>query len=101
MNGVHVRDFRGADYGGNIELAARAFGGSDANGFVGEGHVQAVSIGFGIDRDRLDSKVLAGGDNGDGDLATIGDQNLLEHISGDEWRTGLRRTPQRGRSPSA
>ncbi len=101
MNRVHVGDFGGADYGGDIEIAARALGGSDTNSFVGEAHVQAVAIGFRINRDGADSKILAGADNADGDLATIGDQNFLEHISGDEWRTGLLRTPPRGRSPSA
>src|ERR1700687_797510 len=101
MNGIDVGDFRRADDGGNIQIAAGALGWSNTNGFIGEANMQAVTIGFRINGDSLDSKILTRADNADGDLATIGDQNFLEHISGDEWRTGLLRTPPRGRSPSA
>ena len=63
MNRVHVRDFRRADDGGNIQIAARAFGRSDADSFVGKTHVQAVAVGFGIDRHGLDAEFLARADD--------------------------------------
>ncbi len=38
MDGVDIGDFGGADDGGNIEIAARALGGADADGLIGEAH---------------------------------------------------------------
>jgi hypothetical protein len=84
MDGVDVRDFRGADDGGNVQIAARALGRPDANGFVGEAHVQAVAVGFRINGDGADSQVLARADDAHRNLATIGDQDFLEHISAAE-----------------
>ena len=99
MDGVDVGDLGGADDRGNVEIAARAFGRADADGFVGEAHVQAVAVGFRIDGDGLDAQILAGADDANGDLAAIGDQDFLEHISAGGWRTGPLRTPPAGRFP--
>jgi hypothetical protein len=46
MNGVHVADFRGADHRGNVQITARALSRSNTDRFVGEAHVQTVTIGF-------------------------------------------------------
>ena len=51
MDGIDVGDLRRADDGRNIQIAAGALGRTDADGFVGETHRQAVAIRFGIDGD--------------------------------------------------
>ncbi|MCD6016863.1 MAG: hypothetical protein K0R41_4691 [Geminicoccaceae bacterium] len=51
----------------------------DRQGLVGHAHVQRVGIGLGVDRDRGDAEPPAGPDDPAGDLAPIGDQELLEH----------------------
>ena len=63
MHGIHVGDFGGADDGGDIQVAARAFGRADADGLIGETHVQTVAIGFGIDGDGLDAEFFASADD--------------------------------------
>ena len=95
MDGVHVGDFRGADDGGDVQVAAGALGRADADGLVGETHVRAVTVGFRIDGDRLDSQFLAGADDANGNLAPIGDENLAKPHG---WQTGPPRTPPAARS---
>src|SRR4029434_4578540 len=46
------------------------------------GHVQRISVSLGIDRDRLDAEPPAGADDPAGDLAAIGDQDLVEQLAG-------------------
>ena len=53
--------------------------GTDAHGFIGGAHVEGSAIGIGIDGDRCDAEPLAGTDDAEGDLATIGDEELWEH----------------------
>src|ERR1700733_7104968 len=108
MNGVGIGYLGRADHGRNVEIAARAFGGTDADGLVGKSHVQAVAVGLRIHSHRLDAQILAGTDDTNGDFAPIGDEDFLEHVSlgklqvnAGEWRTEPRRTPLACRSPSA
>ena len=51
----------------------------DQNGIVGHFDVERVTVGLGIDRDRLDPHAAGGLDDPAGDLAAIGDQNSFEH----------------------
>jgi len=37
-------------------------------------------VGLGMNRDRLDAQLLASPENTQGDLATIGDENLVQHV---------------------
>ena len=46
---------------------------------VGEPDVQCVPIELGVDRDGLDTELASGADDAHGDLATVGDQDLLQH----------------------
>ncbi len=80
MDGVGIGDFGGADHGRNIEIAARAFSGADADGFVGKAGVQAMAVGFRVYRYGADAEILAGANDADGDLAPVGDQNLVKHV---------------------
>ncbi len=51
---------------------------ADEHLFVGLAHVQGVGVGLGIDGHGLDSEPLAGVDDAAGDLAAVGDQDLVE-----------------------
>ena len=46
---------------------------------VGEPDVQRVAIELGVDRDGLDAELASGADDAHGDLAAVGDQDLLQH----------------------
>ena len=54
---------------------------ADQHGLVGHLHVQAVAVGLGVDRHRLDAELARRLDDAAGDLAAVGDQDLLEHDS--------------------
>ena len=52
---------------------------ADVDGFVGHLDVQGIAVGIGVDGDGLDAEAACGLDHAAGDLAAIGDQDLLEH----------------------
>ena len=58
------------------------FGGrrrADMDGLIGHVHMQRVLVRIGIDGHSLDAHAARGLDDPAGNLATVGDQNLLEH----------------------
>ena len=71
MDGLGARDLRGADDRGDIQITARTLGRTDADGFVGEAHVQAVAVGLRVDRYGPYAQFLAGADDAQGDFAAI------------------------------
>jgi hypothetical protein len=75
-----VRDFRGADDRRHVEVALLRLRRADAHRFVGEKHVLEVVVGRGVHRDRLDSELAAGAQDSERDLASIGDDDLVEHV---------------------
>jgi hypothetical protein len=52
--------------------------GSDADVVVGEAHVERLAIGFRVHRHGLDAELAAGADDAQGNLAPIGNQDLLK-----------------------
>ena len=42
-------------------------------------HVQRVRVGLGVDGHGRDAELAAGADDAHGDLAAVGDEDLLEH----------------------
>ena len=62
-----------------VEIAFRRIGGADAVGEVGELDVQGVLVGVRVDGDRLDTELLTGTDDANGDFAAIGDEDSLKH----------------------
>ena len=78
MNGVDVEDLCGTDNGGNVEIALRGWRWSNTGSLVGEAHVQRIAIDVAVNSNRLDAHLFAGPDNATGNLAAIGDQDLLE-----------------------
>ena len=51
----------------------------DLHGLVGEAHDRGLGVGGRVDRDGLDAELAAGARDPQGDLAAVGDQDLLEH----------------------
>src|SRR6185369_573917 len=78
MNRIDVEDLSGADDGGDVEITLRGRRWSNARGFVGEANVQRIAIDVAVNGDRLDAHLFAGPDDATGNLAAIGDQDLLE-----------------------
>jgi len=74
-----VGDLRGADDGGDLQVAVAGRSRADTDRFVGEQHVLEVPIGLGMHRDRLDPELPAGAQDAQRDLPAIGDQYLLDH----------------------
>ncbi len=72
MDGVHIRDFGGADDGRNIEITQRQLRRSNANRLVGETHVQRIAVGLAVDGDRADAEFLARANDAQSDLSAIG-----------------------------
>ncbi len=54
---------------------------ADGDGLVRHLDVQGVAVGFRIDGDRLDAELARRLDDAAGDLAAVGDQDLLEHAA--------------------
>ncbi len=52
----------------------------DQNRLIGHFDMERVTVGLGINRDRLNSHPAGGLDDPAGDLAAIGDQNSFEHV---------------------
>ena len=80
MDGIHVRDLGGADDPIGAEIGVRALVAADADGFVGELHVERLHVGLGIDGEGLDAHLAASADNAEGDFAAVGDEDFLDHF---------------------
>jgi hypothetical protein len=79
MDRIGAGDLAGRDQGGDIEIALGGRRRADAHAFVGQAHVHGVLVGGGMHRHRLDAQLAAGAQHPQGDLAAIGDQDLVEH----------------------
>jgi hypothetical protein len=79
MNGVRVRDFGGSDDSVGAQVAVGATRAPDANGFVGELHMQRLDVGFGVNGKSLDTQLATGANNSQGDFTAVCDEDLLNH----------------------
>src|SRR6266850_1668618 len=79
MDRLRVGDLRGRDDAADVQITLAAPRGPDADVLVGEAHVERVLIGLRVDGHRLHAELAAGVDDPQGDLAPVGDEDLLEH----------------------
>ncbi len=79
VDGDRVGDLGGGDQGRDVEVAVGGFGRADADRFVREAHVLEVTIGGGVHRHGLDAELAAGAQDAQRDLATVGDEDLVQH----------------------
>ncbi len=80
MHRLRARLLAGLDDLVDHEIGLRRRGRPDGDRFVGHFDVQRILVGLGIDGDGLDPHATRGLDDPTGDFATVGDENLLEHL---------------------
>jgi hypothetical protein len=81
MYRVGATQQRRADDVGDVQVAALARPRAHADGFIGQHRGQRVAVRLRVRQHRQDAQLAAGADHPHRDLATIGDQDLLEHAS--------------------
>ena len=76
------------------EVTLRRRRGTDVHRFVSLAHVRRRDVGVAVDGDAGDAELAAGTNDSQGDLATIGDEELGNHVVS-EWNVAvlLRRIP--------
>ncbi len=84
VDSVDIADFGGGDDAIDFEITLCAGSWADAYGFVGGLDVKGVVIGFGVDGEGTDSEVFTSADDAEGDLASVGDEDFVEHV----WEVG-------------
>ena len=63
----------------DVQVAGAGRRRADADGLVGQAHVQGMRVGVGVDRHGAHAQLLEGADDAAGDGAAVGDQDLVEH----------------------
>ena len=86
MNGLRTRLPDGRKNGVDIEITFRDRRGPHVNGFIRQADMGRKPIRVGIDRNRRYSHAPQRLDDANCYLATIGDQNFLEHRASDDTR---------------
>ncbi len=81
MDRVGAGDLAGGQDRGDVEVGVLGRRRADADALVGEAHMHGVGVGGGMDGDRRDAQFLAGAQHAERDLAPVGDQDLLEHLT--------------------
>ena len=90
MHGFRAGLLAGGDDLVDHEIGLVGGGRADVHGLVGHVDMERILVGVGIDGDGLDAHPARRLDDAAGDLATIGDEDFLEHA-----RPGKARTPAR------
>src|SRR6266853_887367 len=80
MYRIDVSNFRGADYLRDVQVTLTRPRRPDADGFIGEAHVQRIPVRFGVNRDGGDSQFLARINHAQGDFTTIGNEDFSKHL---------------------
>src|ERR1700681_358310 len=79
MNGIDSQALRSIENLGEVQIRFGSGRGTDRTGFVGVPHVKCSTIHFGVDCDRGNAHLMAGSDDAHRNLATVSDENFLEH----------------------
>src|SRR5262249_50542373 len=79
MYGVDISDLCGADNGRGVQVALGGTRRAHADGFIGKTDVQRGASPLAGEGNRPNAELFAGADNAQSDLATVGDEDLLEH----------------------
>ena len=80
MDRLRVGHFRCTYDRRDVEVAQRRWRRTDANRFIGKAYVLRVGVSLGMHDHRLDAQLAAGALNPQCDLASIGDQDLVEQL---------------------
>jgi hypothetical protein len=82
MGGTGAGGLRRLDDGFDVQIAVLRRRRADEHGLVGERHVHGITVGVGEHRHRSQAHALGGAHDPAGDLAAVGDQQLVEGPSG-------------------
>ena len=78
VNGGSARQLGGTDDRRDVQVRQRAGCRANADAFVGQTQVHQFAVGGGVHGHRLDTQLLAGTQDTQGDLATVGDQDFFQ-----------------------
>ena len=81
MDGLRTAAQGGGDDGVDAQVALGCAATAQADRLADHGRVQRIAVGAGMHAGHGDAQALAGAGDAAGDLAAIGDQDLLEHFS--------------------
>src|ERR1700761_445778 len=81
MHSIGACYFTGRKQRRNVQVAVFRRRRSDTDTLVGETHMHGVLVRCRMDRDRLDAQLLTRAQDPQRDLASIGNENLVEHHS--------------------
>ncbi len=79
VHSLSPSDLTGRYDTGNVEITLGGGGGTDAHALVGQAHVHGGGVGLGVHGHGGDAHLLAGPVDAQGNLAAIGDEDLVEH----------------------
>ena len=79
MDRISPRTLCGGDDGGDVQIALTRGGAADVDGFISHLHVLRRFVRVREYRDAPQPHAACGADDAAGDLAAIGDQQVLEH----------------------
>src|ERR1700746_3758451 len=65
----------------DIEIRIARSRRTNADRFIGELHMHRIGVGSRMDRHGRDAEFLSGAQNPQGNFATVGNENLVEHHS--------------------
>src|SRR5215468_3273928 len=88
MDGIDVGNFSRTDHRRNVQIALRQLRRPDADGLIGKSDMQRIAVGLAVNRDRLDSKFLAGTNHPQGNFTAIGYEDFLEHFRSAHYARG-------------
>ena len=83
MNRLHIRDLRGRDDAGNIQITFRRRGVADADRLIRQLQISRVFVRRRINHRRLHAHLPAGADDPQCDFSAIGNQNFRKHVNRD------------------
>ena len=98
MHGFRPGRARGGDDRVDVQVALRGGGRADPHRLAGRADVRGAGVGVAVDRDAGDAEPVEGGDDPDGDLAAVGDQDLTEGLSRHGHLTSGRRRSRPARA---
>jgi hypothetical protein len=79
MNGLDITDLGRADNAVDLEIAFATGTFPNANSLIRELDVEAIGVCLGIYGDASNAQLFAGTYDTNGDFASVGDENLVEH----------------------
>ena len=81
VHGLGAGDFAGGDDRGDVQVALGGRRRADADALVGEAHPHGGRVRLGVHGDGGDAHLLAGAVDPKRDLAPVGDEDLVEHLT--------------------